>query len=164
MPLVVVWLPLPSTHCTVSPRLMVTDAGAKAKLLAVMVAVALGAGAVVVVSVVVVGTVVVSAWVVVVVGARVVVVGGMVVVGEAEVIARVLVVAASVVVVVDDGGVSVVVGRGAVMEAEPATETSVETSVAPLPQAISKALSATSRRSCISGHTQEAGRRFSSGR
>lgn len=136
---------------------MVTAAGEKAKLLAVMVTVALAGGAVVVVATVVVGArVVVGTRVVVVVGTRVlVVVGDVVVVGWVVVVGARVVVVAGVLVVVD--GASVVLGRTVVVVMESRTVTSVETW-----HPTNKALSVTSRLRRIPGHTQEAGRRFAS--
>ena len=137
---------------------MVTEAGEKAKLLAVMVMVAVAGGAVVVVAiVVVVAAVVVGDRVVVVVGARVVVVGA-VVVDVVVVEGRVLVVVVgSEVAVVDEA--TVVLGREVVVDGRSVTETSGET---PAWHASSSKVNATRRPLRIPGHTQEARCRFAS--
>lgn len=114
--------------------MMVTAAGEKAKLVAVMVTVAVGGVVVAVVAtavVVVVSVVVVAARVVVVVGARDVVVDGIVVVGAwvAVVVEAVVVVA-----LVVEGDAVVEVRDGAVV-ADVVNVTSRESSVTPLAQA-----------------------------
>ena len=150
MPLVVVWLPLPRSHCTVSPRLTVTDEGEKAKLEAVTVTTTDGR-----VVVVVGGTVVVV--VIVVVGTRVVVGAG----GHVVVVARVVVGSAAVVVetwplvvvelaVVVDDGVPVVVARKGSEVVEPVSEMSVT----PLPQAISTPVRTSTKRIFTIGRTE----------
>ncbi|MGH8957472.1 MAG: hypothetical protein ACRDVK_02230 [Acidimicrobiia bacterium] len=134
-----------------------TEAGEKAKLVAVMVTVALGGAMVAVVAtavVVVVTVVVVTALVVVVVGARVVVVVGTVVgvgwvlVAVAEVVGAVVVRADA---VVDVGGGTVVT--------EVVNDTSRESFVTPLAQAVRNAARTNSKRRRIAGHTYEAWRR-----
>ena len=113
---------------------MVTEAGEKAKLVAVMVTVAVGGAVVAVVAtvvVVVVAVVVVAARVVVVVGAREVVVDAIVVVGGWVVL---VVEAVVVVTLVVEGDAVVEVGDGAVVDV--VNVTSRESSVTPVVQAV----------------------------
>jgi hypothetical protein len=137
---------------------MVIEAGEKAKLEAVMVWVALGGAVVVVARVVVVETVVVGVWLVVVVGGRVVV-GGTVVVGAVVVVGGWVEVVAAVVTTVDDASGAVVVARVGTVEVAPTSESSVDPSVAPSPQAISR-IASSNKRLCILRHTQQGSLRF----